>query len=130
MITIIESYCIFVRTVSISGYLFTLLDNFETMVELKRMDGGGKQYMCNSSKDQSSFLAKIQRKREEMFILGEKYGLGADETITCSRELDQLLNDYYHIYQSTSSAKTTNQSRKQSFVLFSKPYPARHVQSS
>lgn len=116
--------------VSIAGYLFTLLDNFETIEKLKRIDGGGKQYMCYSSKNQSSFLAKIQQKREEMFVLGEKYGLGADETITCSHELDQLLNDYYHIYQSTSSAKTSNQSRKQSFVIFSKPYPARRVQTS
>lgn len=86
--------------------------------------------MCNSSKDQRLFLTKIQRKREEMFFLGEKYGLGADVTIDCSRELDQLLNDYYHTYQSSSSAKTTSQTRKQSFVFFSKPFPARHVQSS
>lgn len=86
--------------------------------------------MCYSSEDQSIFLAEIQRKREEMFILGEKYGLGANETITCSRELDRLLNDYYRIYQSNSSAKTSNQSRKQSYVLFSKPYKTRRVQSS
>ncbi|VEF48597.1 Sporulation stage 0, Spo0E-like regulatory phosphatase [Bacillus freudenreichii] len=85
--------------------------------------------MFESSMDQVSFLAKIQRKREEMFILGEKHGLVAKETIACSHELDQLLNDYYHIYQSNTSAKTNNQSRKQ-YVLFSKPFPTRQVQSS
>jgi len=86
--------------------------------------------MCYTRTDQNVFLAKIQKKREEMFIYGKKYGLCASETITCSRELDHLLNEYYRMFQSNSSAKTPGHSRKQSFVLFSKPFPPKQLQSS
>lgn len=48
---------------------------------------------------QSLHLERIQMKRKEMISLGEKYGLCADETISCSWELDQLLNEYYNKFQ-------------------------------
>ena len=55
--------------------------------------------MYHSSRDQRIFLEKIQRKREEMFFLGDRYGLCASETIKCSSELDQLLNEYWKKFQ-------------------------------
>ncbi len=39
-------------------------------------------------------LVKINRKRSEMIFLGEKLGLTAAETISCSQQLDRLLNEY------------------------------------
>jgi hypothetical protein len=39
-------------------------------------------------------LVKINQKRAEMISLGETLGLGAKETIECSQQLDQLLNQY------------------------------------
>ncbi|PFA69364.1 hypothetical protein CN378_04055 [Bacillus sp. AFS015802] len=43
---------------------------------------------------QKWLLLKISHKRSEMISLGEKLGLCAQETIKCSQQLDQLLNDY------------------------------------
>ncbi|WP_240794215.1 aspartyl-phosphate phosphatase Spo0E family protein [Bacillus sp. BHET2] len=37
---------------------------------------------------------RINQKRSEMISLGESLGLCAAETIKCSQQLDQLLNDY------------------------------------
>jgi Spo0E like sporulation regulatory protein len=37
---------------------------------------------------------RINQKRTEMISLGESLGLCAEETIKCSQQLDQLLNDY------------------------------------
>ena len=39
-------------------------------------------------------LKKINQKRSEMISLGETVGLSATETIECSQQLDQLLNQY------------------------------------
>ncbi|MCA1056649.1 aspartyl-phosphate phosphatase Spo0E family protein [Rossellomorea aquimaris] len=39
-------------------------------------------------------LVKISQKRAEMISLGERLGLGAIETIECSQQLDELLNQY------------------------------------
>ncbi|WP_064092337.1 aspartyl-phosphate phosphatase Spo0E family protein [Rossellomorea aquimaris] len=39
-------------------------------------------------------LKKINHKRTEMISLGETIGLSAKETIECSQQLDQLLNEY------------------------------------
>jgi Spo0E like sporulation regulatory protein len=39
-------------------------------------------------------LVKINQKRAEMISLGENIGLGAKETIECSQQLDELLNQY------------------------------------
>ncbi|MFC7784603.1 MULTISPECIES: aspartyl-phosphate phosphatase Spo0E family protein [unclassified Rossellomorea] len=39
-------------------------------------------------------LMRINQKRSEMICLGENLGLCADETVRCSQQLDQLLNDY------------------------------------
>ncbi|WP_175988599.1 aspartyl-phosphate phosphatase Spo0E family protein [Bacillus sp. Marseille-Q1617] len=39
-------------------------------------------------------LVKINQKRAEMISLGGRLGLGAKETIDCSQQLDQLLNQY------------------------------------
>ncbi|WP_044337603.1 aspartyl-phosphate phosphatase Spo0E family protein [Rossellomorea aquimaris] len=39
-------------------------------------------------------LLRINQKRSEMISLGENLGLCAAETVRCSQELDQLLNDY------------------------------------
>lgn len=86
--------------------------------------------MCYCSTEHNVFLAKIQEKREEMFSYGKRYGLGAIETITCSRELDQLLNEYYRLYQSQSAAESASHPRKHSFVLFAKPLPPRKIQTS
>ncbi|WP_082820508.1 aspartyl-phosphate phosphatase Spo0E family protein [Fictibacillus phosphorivorans] len=37
-------------------------------------------------------LQLIEEKREVLLCLGKTYGLSAQETVTCSQELDQLLN--------------------------------------
>ena len=43
---------------------------------------------------QKWLLMRINQKRSEMITLGENLGLCAEETIKCSQQLDQLLNDY------------------------------------
>ncbi|MFI8577240.1 MULTISPECIES: aspartyl-phosphate phosphatase Spo0E family protein [Rossellomorea] len=43
---------------------------------------------------QKWLLMRINQKRSEMIGLGESLGLCAAETIKCSQQLDQLLNDY------------------------------------
>ncbi|MCA1059394.1 aspartyl-phosphate phosphatase Spo0E family protein [Rossellomorea aquimaris] len=43
---------------------------------------------------QKWLLLRINQKRSEMISLGENLGLCAEETIKCSQQLDQLLNDY------------------------------------
>ncbi|MFD1705712.1 aspartyl-phosphate phosphatase Spo0E family protein [Siminovitchia sediminis] len=83
-----------------------------------------------SCQDQRLFLAKIQKKREEMMVLGEKYGLCADQTVTCSRELDKLLNDYYYNFQSETSPTSFHQMRKPPFALFANAYSSRKIQTS
>ncbi len=35
---------------------------------------------------------KIELKRRQMFNLAKKYGFTSDQTVQCSQELDQLLN--------------------------------------
>lgn len=39
----------------------------------------------------------ISMKREEMIRIGMEKGLLSEETIICSQELDQLLNDYSRV---------------------------------
>jgi hypothetical protein len=39
-------------------------------------------------------IVKINQKRSEMISLGKRLGLGANETIECSQQLDRLLNQY------------------------------------
>jgi hypothetical protein len=92
--------------------------------------GGGEQSMGCGRKEQQIMLAKIQKKREEMLLVGKKYGLCAKETVTCSRELDQLLNEYYHRFQSGSSVQKAKHPRKTSFVLLSKPHHASKIRLS
>ncbi|KPL61331.1 aspartyl-phosphate phosphatase Spo0E family protein [Rossellomorea vietnamensis] len=43
---------------------------------------------------QKWLLLKINHKRSEMVSMGVNLGLCAEETIKCSQQLDQLLNDY------------------------------------
>ncbi|MDX8342869.1 aspartyl-phosphate phosphatase Spo0E family protein [Rossellomorea sp. YZS02] len=43
---------------------------------------------------QKWLLMRISQKRSEMISLGGSLGLCAEETIKCSQQLDQLLNDY------------------------------------
>lgn len=86
--------------------------------------------MGHGRKEQQILLAKIQEKREEMLLIGKKYGLCAKETVTCSSELDQLLNEYYRRFQSGSSVQKAKHPRKTSFVLLSKPYHSRTIPSS
>lgn len=86
--------------------------------------------MSQYAKNRSLFLAKIQKKREEMFFFGGKYGLTAQETLAISRELDQLLNEYQRTFQSRSSAKVAEHSCKQSFVYLSKHFHSEEVRSS
>jgi hypothetical protein len=38
------------------------------------------------------FEQVIEKKREKMKYLAERYGMTAEETVTCSQELDKLLN--------------------------------------
>lgn len=59
--------------------------------------------MHYNGNDEMHFLLKIQKKREEMCMFGKKYGLNANETINCSRELDKLLNEYYHLFQAKAT---------------------------
>jgi stage 0 sporulation regulatory protein len=40
------------------------------------------------------FQLKIHQKRKEMIDIGSKYGLNHQQTLTCSQQLDQLLNEY------------------------------------
>ncbi|MCA1029421.1 aspartyl-phosphate phosphatase Spo0E family protein [Bacillus timonensis] len=39
-------------------------------------------------------LQQIDEKREEMIQIGMKTGYTSDKTVSCSQELDQLLNQY------------------------------------
>lgn len=52
-----------------------------------------------TGKDQTAMskghlLHLIETKREELIDVAKKYGFSAHATITCSQELDQLLNKY------------------------------------
>ncbi|HZG73420.1 MAG TPA: aspartyl-phosphate phosphatase Spo0E family protein [Chondromyces sp.] len=40
---------------------------------------------------------KIRLKREEMIQCGLLFGLSARETVSCSQELDCLLNEFHHV---------------------------------
>lgn len=85
--------------------------------------------MCQYAKNRSLFLAKIQRKREEMFFFGGKYGLTAHETLAISRELDQLLNEYQRLFQSDSSAQMTGQSCQLPYVYLTNHFHSEKVKS-
>lgn len=51
--------------------------------------------MCNPKKDELIALLKsIEEKQREMIAIGIAKGLTSQETISCSEELDQLLNIY------------------------------------
>ncbi|MCM2674400.1 aspartyl-phosphate phosphatase Spo0E family protein [Alkalicoccobacillus plakortidis] len=39
---------------------------------------------------------EIEKKRMQMFLLAQKYGMTSERTIRCSQELDELLNDIQH----------------------------------
>lgn len=47
----------------------------------------------------NDLAGKIQQKRKQMIELGMKNGFTAKETIKCSQELDEFLNEYTRIYQ-------------------------------
>ena len=53
----------------------------------------------------------ISKKRAEMVKIGVEKGLHSEETITCSQELDKLLNSYHNLISKpdcTKSAKHIN----------------------
>lgn len=51
--------------------------------------------MLSCEKKSSSALWRaIKQKKSEMIALGEQYGLQDQRTITCSQELDSLLNEH------------------------------------
>ncbi|MFS0646903.1 Spo0E family sporulation regulatory protein-aspartic acid phosphatase [Siminovitchia sp. 179-K 8D1 HS] len=92
--------------------------------------GGGEQTMGYGRKEQQILLAKIQEKRKEMLFIGNQYGLTAEETVTCSQELDQLLNEYHQRFQAGKASQNAGHARKKSFVLFSKSFHPSHIRSS
>lgn len=121
----------YVKNVTERFQAFTKIETFEIMRKLKRkIIGGGERTMGYDRMEKQILLAKIQEKREEMFFIGNKHGLNAEETVTCSRELDQLLNEYYRNFQTGTASKKAGHARKKSFVLFSKPFRQNHIRSS
>ncbi|HEY4552300.1 MAG TPA: aspartyl-phosphate phosphatase Spo0E family protein [Bacillaceae bacterium] len=85
-------------------------------------------YVCKHK--QQKYLERIQQKREEMFLLGETYGLCAYETVACSRELDQMLNEYYWKFQTQRGKDELSLSKKLTMILFPKEMLPSNVQSS
>lgn len=121
----------YVKNVTDYIQAFTKIKSFEIMRRLKRkIIGGGERTMGYCRKEQQILMAKIQEKREEMFFNGNKYGLTAEETVTCSRELDQLLNEYYRHFQAGAASQKAGHARKKSFVLFPKPFRPSHIRTS
>ncbi|MBS4177321.1 aspartyl-phosphate phosphatase Spo0E family protein [Lederbergia citrea] len=69
-------------------------------------------------KEQIRFLLRIQEKRDEMCLHGEKHGLCAAITIACSRELDSLLNEYYQLFQAEKYTKTPSRVPRKAGINF------------
>ncbi|MED1472114.1 aspartyl-phosphate phosphatase Spo0E family protein [Bacillus salipaludis] len=59
----------------------------------------------------------ISKKREEMIKVGMDKGLVCQETIKCSQELDQLLNEYNH-YVLIETKPTNPMDVYHEFLLF------------
>ncbi|CAM4050407.1 aspartyl-phosphate phosphatase Spo0E family protein [Lederbergia lenta] len=76
--------------------------------------------MLDRSKEQKHTLMLIQKKREEMCLYGKKYGLCATETINSSQDLDELLNEYYRLYQSQEDIKNNYTPHKISWIIYQK----------
>ncbi|MGE8206684.1 Spo0E family sporulation regulatory protein-aspartic acid phosphatase [Heyndrickxia sp. NPDC080065] len=70
---------------------------------------------------QKSYLRQIQQKREEMIRLGNRFGLTNEKTIASSQELDELLNEYQHLFQQEKVSKLEPIVIKEmSFIIYKK----------
>lgn len=77
-----------------------------------------REEMLDCGKQRIHYLIEIQKKREEMYFFGKKYGLSATETINSSQDLDKLLNEYYHRFQNHIDAEPTKLPRKMSWFIY------------
>ncbi|MCD4837608.1 Spo0E family sporulation regulatory protein-aspartic acid phosphatase [Neobacillus sp.] len=56
---------------------------------------------------QAEFLEEaIRKKREEMVSIGMVKGLQSKETIICSQELDNLMNEYHKVLINSKESRT------------------------
>ena len=81
---------------------------------MKINEGECKVY--SDTKNRKRFLKEIQQKRDQMIYLGKRYGLTNEKTITCSQELDELLNEYHYLFQ--HQAEKPNVIREVSFHIY------------
>lgn len=58
---------------------------------------------------QEQLVEAISKKRDEMIKLGMGKGLQCEETINCSQELDELLNDYSRLLSEDKRSNPLNE---------------------
>jgi hypothetical protein len=61
--------------------------------------------------------AAIREKKSEMIQLGMTKGLQNEETISCSQELDKLLNDYNRLLSDSNHSKPIDHNDDYFFML-------------
>lgn len=61
--------------------------------------------------------AAIKEKKNEMIQLGMTKGLQNEETISCSQELDKLLNDYNRLLSDSKHSKPIDHNDDYFFIL-------------
>ncbi len=44
-------------------------------------------------------MKKIEKKRKEMLELSKTHGMGSEEVLFCSKELDSLITEYQRLIQ-------------------------------
>ncbi|GIN83922.1 hypothetical protein J6TS2_03080 [Heyndrickxia sporothermodurans] len=71
--------------------------------------------MYSDTITKKKYLRLIHLKREEMINLGNQFGLTDEKTITCSQELDELLNEFQQ-FQETRNKQ--NIIREMSFIIY------------
>lgn len=59
----------------------------------------------------------ISKKRDEMITIGMEKGLLDEETINCSQELDELLNDYHKLLAEDKQYNPLNEYHEFLFFL-------------
>lgn len=57
---------------------------------------------------QEQLVEAISKKRVEMIQIGKTKGLLSEETINCSQELDNLLNEYSRLLSESKRSKPLN----------------------
>ena len=66
----------------------------------------------------SEMLATIQQMRERMIESAQANGLGGEETIECSQQLDKLIFEYQCLSKEKKSKKEIRITRKQAMFVW------------